>query len=32
MDTIENFFGIIRYDGTLKPVYNTIKNILQSGQ
>lgn len=27
-DTNENFFGIIRYDGTHKPAYDTIKGLL----
>jgi polysaccharide biosynthesis protein PslG len=26
--TIENFFGLIRYDGSKKPAYNTLKNLL----
>jgi GH35 family endo-1,4-beta-xylanase len=26
--TIENFFGIIRFDGSKKTVYNTIKNLI----
>ncbi len=29
-ETIENFFGILRYDGSKKPIYNVMKEILHS--
>jgi len=28
--TNENFFGLIRYDGSLKPAFNTLKNIIST--
>lgn len=28
-NTNENFFGLIRYDGSTKPAYTTLKNLLQ---
>jgi len=28
--TIENFFGVMRYNGTTKPAYNSVKNILSN--
>ena len=30
-NTIENFFGLIRLDGTFKPAYTTLKNYIYSG-
>ncbi|MDB5238945.1 MAG: glycoside hydrolase family 5 [Candidatus Parcubacteria bacterium] len=29
--TIENFFGLIRADGSLKPAFTTLKNIINAG-
>ncbi len=30
-DTNENFFGLVRNDGTLKPAYTTLKNFIANG-
>jgi len=29
--TNENFFGLIRFDGSLKPAYQVLKNLLSTG-
>ncbi len=31
-NTAENFFGLIRFDGSLKPAYNTLKQLLSGTQ
>jgi len=29
-DTVENFFGLLRYDGSAKPAYNAVKSLITS--